>query len=69
MAAAKKQVTVWSTADLGVDASQVGPGGSLLTVERLYVPVQESQCEFLETETPEEAGQMLAQKLREDKLI
>jgi len=69
MAAAKKQVTIWSAADLGLDASQLGPAGSLLALERLYVPVQESQCEFLEGETPDEAAQMLAQKLREAKLI
>jgi electron transfer flavoprotein beta subunit len=69
MAAAKKQVTIWSAADLGLDASQLGAAGSLLNVERLYVPVQESQCEFLEGETPDESAQMLAQKLREAKLI
>jgi len=47
----------------------VGAGGSLLNVERLYVPVRESQCEFVEGESPEETAQKLAQKLREAKLI
>jgi len=69
MAAARKEVSVWSTSDIGLDASKVGPGGSLLNVERLYVPVRESQCEFVEGETPEEVAQKLAQKLREAKLI
>jgi electron transfer flavoprotein beta subunit len=69
MAAARKEVSVWSAGDIGLDASKVGPGGSLLNVERLYVPVRESQCEFVEGETPEEAAQKLAQKLREAKLI
>jgi electron transfer flavoprotein beta subunit len=69
MAAARKEVSVWSAGDIGLDASKVGPGGSLLNVERLYVPVRESQCEFVEGETPEEVAQKLAQKLREAKLI
>jgi len=69
MAAARKEVSVWSASDIGLDASKVGPGGSLLNVERLYVPVRESQCEFVEGETPEEVAQKLAQKLREAKLI
>jgi electron transfer flavoprotein beta subunit len=67
--AARKEVSVWSSGDIGLDASKAGPGGSLLTVERLYVPVRESQCEFVEGDTPEEAAQKLAQKLREAKLI
>lgn len=69
MAAARKEVSVWSAGDIGLDASKVGPGGSLLNVERLYVPVRESQCEFVEGETSEEVAQKLAQKLREAKLI
>ena len=69
MAAARKEVSVWSAGDIGLDASKVGPGGSLLNVERLYVPVRESQCEFVEGDSPEESAQKLAQKLREAKLI
>jgi electron transfer flavoprotein beta subunit len=69
MAAAKKQVSVWSMGDLGLDPSQVGAAGSLLSLDRLYVPVQEAKCEFIEGETPEEAAEKLAVKLREEKLI
>ena len=69
MAAARKEVSVWSAGDIGLDASKVGSSGSLLNIERLYVPVRESQCEFVEGETPEESAQKLAQKLREAKLI
>ena len=69
MAAAKKQVAVWSAGDLGVDPSQVGVAGSLLSLDRLYVPVHEAKCEFIEEETPEEAAGKLATKLREAKLI
>jgi electron transfer flavoprotein beta subunit len=69
MAAARKEVSVWSAGDIGLDASKVGSGGSLLNIERLYVPVRESQCEFVEGDSPEESAQKLAQKLREAKLI
>jgi len=69
MAAAKKQVSVWSAGDLGVDSSQLGAAGSLLSLDRLYVPVQDVKCEFIEGETPEESAEKLAAKLREEKLI
>jgi len=69
MAAAKKQVSVWSAGDLGVDSSQLGAAGSLLSLDRLYVPVHDVKCEFIEGETPEEAAEKLAAKLREEKLI
>lgn len=69
MAAAKKQVTRWTAGDLGVDASQVGAAGSLLSLDRLYVPVHEAQCEFIEGETMDEAAEKMAAKLREAKLI
>jgi len=69
MAAAKKQVTVWSVADLGLDPSQVGVAGSALSLDRLYVPVHEAKCEFIEGETMDEAAEKLATTLREAKLI
>jgi len=69
MAAARKQVTVWSAADLGLDASQVGKQGVRLNLERLFIPVVESKCEYVEGETPEETANALAQKLREAKLV
>ncbi len=69
MQAAKKQVTVWSAADLGLDASQLGAEARKLTLERLYVPVSDTECEFIEGDTPEEKAQNLARKLQEAKLI
>lgn len=69
MQAARKQVTKWSAADLGVDPAEAGPSAARLSLDRLYVPVSEIQCEFIEGETPEEAAQKLADKLRESKLI
>lgn len=69
MAAARKQVSVWAASDLGLDAAQVGKQGVRLNLDRLFIPVQDSQCEFVEGETPEEAATALAQKLREAKLL
>jgi electron transfer flavoprotein alpha/beta subunit len=69
MAAARKQVTVWAASDLGLDAGQVGKQGVRLNLDRLFIPVVESKCEFIEGETPEEAANALAQKLRETKLV
>jgi electron transfer flavoprotein beta subunit len=69
MQAARKQVTIWSAADLGLDTSQLGTEARKLSLERLYIPVSEGECEFAEGETPEEMAQNLARKLAEAKLI
>lgn len=62
MAAAKKQVTNWSSGD-------VTPAQARSQMLKIYIPVHEGECEFIEGETPEEAGTNLALKLREAKLI
>ena len=69
MQAARKQVSIWSAADLGLDPSQIGAQGVRLNLERLYQPVSEVECEVMEGETPEEKAQKLAQRLREEKII
>jgi len=69
MQAAKKQVNVWSAADLGLDASQIGPDAKKLSLEKLYIPVSDTQVEIIEGDTPEEKAQNLAKKLAEAKLI
>jgi electron transfer flavoprotein beta subunit len=69
MQAARKQVTVWTAADLGLDPSQVGAAGARLNLEALYVPQVESNVEFIEGDTPAEMAANLARALREAKLI
>jgi electron transfer flavoprotein beta subunit len=69
MQAARKQVTVWTAADLGLSPDQVGVQGSRLNLERLFIPAKESQCEFVDGDSPEEMAVGLAHKLREAKLI
>ena len=62
MAAAKKQVTNWNAQDVGA-----APAKSKML--KLFIPVHEAKCEFIEGKTPEEAGAALASRLREAKLI
>jgi electron transfer flavoprotein beta subunit len=69
MQAARKQVTVWTAADLGLSAGQVGKAGARLNLEALYVPQVESRCEFIEGDSPQEMAANLARSLREAKLI
>ncbi len=66
MAAARKQVTTYTVADLGLTPDQLQPR---IKLERLYVPVKESQVEIIEGDTPQEKASNLARKLREAKLI
>jgi electron transfer flavoprotein beta subunit len=69
MQAARKQVTVWTAADLELSPDQVGVAGARLSLEALYIPQVESNCEFIEGETPAEVAANLARSLREAKLI
>jgi electron transfer flavoprotein beta subunit len=64
MAAAKKQVNVWTCADLGISPPQ-----NRVTLEALFVPETKVETEVIEGETAAEKAQKLAQRLREAKLI
>ncbi|HET9199630.1 MAG TPA: electron transfer flavoprotein subunit beta/FixA family protein [Dehalococcoidia bacterium] len=67
MLAARKQVTNYGASDLGLDAAQLAAGG--LTIEKLYKPSYDLQTEFIEGDTPEQAGEKLATRLHEAKII
>jgi electron transfer flavoprotein beta subunit len=69
MAAKKIEPTVWKPADIGLEPSAVGAAGRKVKLVKLYQPVQEGKCEFIEGESAEEAGVNLALKLREAKLL
>jgi electron transfer flavoprotein beta subunit len=69
MMAAKKTVQVWSAADLGLGADEVGAANRAMPLEALYVPKVESNVEIIEGDTPEEKAAVLAQKLRAAKLV
>lgn len=65
MEAQKKSFTVWSAQDLGVTPSQLRRTNLL----KLFIPVQEVRVEIVEGESPEQAGENLALKLREAKIL
>jgi electron transfer flavoprotein beta subunit len=69
MAAGKKQIPVWDAAALGIDPAHAGAHAALAKTLKLYIPVHEAHCEFLEGDTDEEKGEKLALRLREAKLI
>ena len=69
MAAGRKQIPVWDATTLGLDLGRIGPKAAYVKAVRLYVPVHEAHCEFIEGETDEDKGEKLALRLREAKLI
>src|SRR5919109_1103891 len=69
MAAGKKQIPTWDAAALGIDPARLGANAAHARVLKLYVPVHEAHCEFLEGDTDEEKGEKLDLRLREAKLI
>jgi electron transfer flavoprotein beta subunit len=69
MAAARKEVPTWTAQDIGADTSQLGAAGARAELLKLFVPVKEARCEFIEGDNPEDAAAKLALKLREVKLI
>ncbi len=62
MGAKKKPITYWGSQD-------ITPGQARNKMLKLFIPVHEGKCEFIEADTPEEAGADLAAKLREAKVI
>jgi len=69
MAAKKIEPIIWKPADIGVEPSQVGAAGCRSKLLKLFQPVHEGECEFIEGESPEETGTNLALKLRDAKLL
>lgn len=67
MQASRKQPTVWKAADIGL--AQGGAALARTKLVRLFIPVVQARCEFVEGDTGEEAAIKLAQRLREVQLI
>jgi electron transfer flavoprotein beta subunit len=65
MRAAKKPVHAWAASDLGLDPKEIGGAGARRIIERLYIPVKTTECEFFEGGTPEDMAAKLAQRLRD----
>ena len=60
MAASRKQPTVWTAADVGLDPGALAPRVETL---ELFQPAQEKECSFIEGDTDEEKGRLLALRL------
>lgn len=69
MRAAKKPVEAWTPSDIEVEAGDIGANGARQKVERLYVPIKDSTCEFIDGDGPESIAGALARRLVEEKII
>ncbi|MDO8490891.1 MAG: electron transfer flavoprotein subunit beta/FixA family protein [Dehalococcoidia bacterium] len=69
MAAARKKPTVWTSQDIGAEASKIGKAGSRIKLLKLFIPVREVKCVMAEGESIEEAAADLALKMRAAKII
>ena len=69
MRAAKKPVKEWMPEDIGLDETQVGSSAIRYELERLYIPENNIECEFISGDTPAEIAATLAQHMREANLI
>lgn len=64
MAAGRAQIPVWTSADL-----DLGDAPARVELRRLYIETREAHVELIEADSPEEAGRMLADRLREARLV
>lgn len=68
-AASRKEPKIWKPNDIGVDESLIGTVGRKTQLLKLFQPVREEKCEFITADSPAESGIMLADRLREAKII
>jgi electron transfer flavoprotein beta subunit len=66
--AMQKEIKIMTLADTGLNENDVGPAGSWITVEKMYVPPVEKQAEFLKG-SPEETATKIAEILKAKGLI
>src|SRR3989475_6043726 len=65
MAAKKKELKVWSAADLGLSDDAIGKAGAMYDVRQIFIPERKSKVEMI-SGTPEEAAATLVEKLRRE---
>ncbi len=69
MKANRKQIPVWTAADLEVEPQHLGLKGSPTQVRRIFTPPRRVQGEIIQADSAREAAGMLANKLAEAKLV
>jgi electron transfer flavoprotein beta subunit len=65
MSAKKKELKVWTAADLGLPVESTGKAGAMYEVLEVFVPERKSRVEII-SGTPEEATATLVEKLRKE---
>ncbi len=68
MAAKKKEIITWTSADLGLDGSGIGIQSGTKTI-KVSPPPPRPKGEMIEGETPDEIAEKLFTKLRENQII
>ena len=66
MGASRKQPTVWSAEDIGINADELQ---GQIEITDLYLPTSDKECEIIKGTDDADSGRLLALKLREAKLI
>ncbi len=66
MNAGRKQPDIWTPAELGITDDLLNKQS---LIKNLSIPTNESDCEFLDSESEEELGKLLVENLMEKKLI
>ena len=69
MKANRKQIPMWSAADVEADPNVIGLKGSPTQVKHIFTPKQRTQGEIIEAETAREAACTLIKKLADAKII
>jgi electron transfer flavoprotein beta subunit len=63
--AAKKEISYWDAKFIDAEPTKMGADTYRKKLVRLFIPPRERTCELIEGKKPEEAADMLVQKLRE----
>ncbi len=67
--AKKRQIPVWTAADIGADTAMIGVSGAKTSVRELIIPELEGKCEFITSDDPEAAAGALVEKLKNENII
>lgn len=69
MRAAKKPVLTWGPSDIGIKSSEIGKCATRRSRDDLFLPVNDSCCEFIGGDDPKLVAVDLVQRLMEEKII
>jgi electron transfer flavoprotein beta subunit len=69
LAARRAEIPVWSAEDLELDEDELGLGAAQITIDDLYIPEREVECELIGGETGAEKAKNLVEYLKQEKVI